>query len=113
MTIFRASMAASWVLIMGVTIYVVAVHGINWPVVYFGDLFALNWRSQFNLDLLIHLALFYSWVYWREESKTKGMVYGFLTLMGGMFSFAYLLYASYAAKGNVKKFLLGMHYKEE
>ena len=114
MTIFRLSMAASWVLIMSLTLYIVSVHGINWPVVFFGDLFSFDWRSQFNTDFLIHLVLLFSWVYWREASKIKGLVYGLLSVfMGGMFGFAYLLYASYAAKGNVKAILLGSHYNGE
>ena len=114
MTIFRLSMAASWVLIMSLTIYIVSVHGFNWPVVFFSDVLGFDWRSQFNTDFLIHLFILFSWVYWREESKVKGVVYGFLSvIMGGMFGFAYLLYASYAAKGNVKALLLGSHYNGE
>lgn len=114
MTLFRLSMAASWVMIMSLTLYVVSSYGVNWPAVYFGDLIAMNWRTQFNADFLVHLLLLCSWVYWREESKVKGAIYGFLSIiMGGMFGFAYLLYASYAAKGNVKAILLGSHYKGE
>lgn len=114
MTTFRLAMAASWVLIMGLTIYIVSVHGFNWPAVFFGDLLNVDWRTQFNIDFLFHLLILFSWVYWREASKLKGLIYGFLSvIMGGMFGFAYLLYASYTAKGNVKAILLGSHYNGE
>ena len=110
MTILRTFLAISWVLIWAITIYAVIKAGYFWPEVYFGDLFGHPWRSQFNTDFLVHLFLLASWVYWREESKVKGFIYGFLSIfMGGMFGFAYILYASYVAKGDVKKMLLGSH----
>ena len=40
----------------------------------------------------------------------KGHVCGFLSIvMGGMFSFPYILYAIYVAKGDPKGILLGEH----
>lgn len=110
MTLFRILLALSWVLIMASTIYAVNQAGFNWPKVYIGDLFGHPWRSQFNTDFLIHLFLLCSWIYWREESKLKGAVYGFLSIiMGGMFGFAYLLHATYKSKGDVSAILLGSH----
>jgi len=110
MQLFRGFLLVSWILIIGVTIYAVIQEGFNWPAVYFGDLFGHPWRSQFNADFLIHLFLLASWVYWREESKLKGAVYGFLSIFGGgMFGFMYILLASVKSKGDSKRFFLGAH----
>ncbi|MFT6123985.1 MAG: hypothetical protein ACJAW2_000646 [Shewanella sp.] len=111
MTNFRVALLISWILIMSITAYAIVQAGPNWPAIYFGDLFLGNpWRQQFNTDFLIHLFILCSWVFWREESKLKGAIYGFLSIiMGGMFGFMYILYASYQAKGNVSKILLGHH----
>ena len=114
MSILRVFLALSWLLIMGVTINAVSQQGFNWPAVYFGDLFGNEWRSQFNTDFLIYLFLLCAWVYWREESKVKGAVYGFLSIfLGGVFGFAYLLYHTCKTNGNMKALLLGSHYAGE
>lgn len=47
----------STVLIYLVTAIAIANKGWWWPLVYFGDMLALDWRSQFNTDFLIHLFL--------------------------------------------------------
>ncbi|PWQ99747.1 hypothetical protein [Leucothrix pacifica] len=114
MKCFRVLMAISWVLIMALTIHVVSAHGLNWPVVFIGDLFEFNWRSQFYVDFSVLLLILFLWINWREASTMKGLVCGLLSVfMGGMFAFAYLVYESYVAKGNVKAFLLGAHYRNE
>jgi len=110
MTSLRIFLVVSTVLIFSLSIYVVLTKGVNWPVVYFGDLVSLNWRSQFNSDFLIHLFLFATWISWREGFTNKGFIFGFLSIfMGGMFGFPYLLYASYKAKGDPQAILLGVH----
>ncbi len=110
MPILRAFLVVSTLLIFAVTIIAVANHGVNWPAVYFGDLIAMDWRSQFNTDFLIHLALLATWVAWREGWTPKGYLFGFLSIfLGGMFGFPYVLYAIYSAKGNPATMLLGVH----
>ncbi|MGI9328957.1 MAG: hypothetical protein ACR2PZ_27315 [Pseudomonadales bacterium] len=92
------------------TVAAVTANGVNWPAVAFSDLLALNWRSQFDFDLIIHLLLLATWISWREGFTAKGHVFGLLSVaMGGMFSFPYLLYATYAAKGRPADILLGIH----
>ena len=44
-------------IIYSVTLAAAAGHGIIWPATFFPDLMALDWRSQFNADLLLHLIL--------------------------------------------------------
>ena len=110
MAIFRSFLVISTVIIFVITFYVIMGEGRNWPEVFFGDLIALNWRSQFNADFLIHLLLLASWVVWREGFTIKGFVFGFLCIfLGGMFGFPYLLYATFQAEGDVKKMLLGVN----
>jgi hypothetical protein len=110
MTLLRAFLFVSTLVIFAVSIYVVIAAGINWPTTYFSDLLNLDWRSQFNTDLLICLCLFAIWVTWREGFTPKGFLFGFLSLFwGGMFGCPYLLLATYKANGNPKVMLLGVH----
>ncbi len=110
MKFLRFFLGISTLIIYLVTIYAVATKGINWPAVYFGDILHLDWRSQFNTDFLIHLFLLATWISWREGFTIKGLIFGFFSIfMGGMFSFPYLLYATYKAKGEPQEILLGVH----
>jgi len=110
MTLLRAFLIATTILIFSVSIYVIITMGINFPAIYFGDLLKLDWRSQFNTDLLIALCLFLIWVIWREGFTTKGFLFGFLfLLLGFMFGCPYLLFATYKANGDAKVLLLGVH----
>jgi hypothetical protein len=110
MTLLRAFLIAATLLIFSVSIYVIIMMGINWPAIYFGDLFKLDWRSQFNTDLLISLCLFFIWVTWREGFTAQGFLFGFLVMcLGFMFVCPYLLFATYYSKGNPQVLLLGVH----
>ena len=110
MTSLRVFLVISTVGIFTVSIYAALTKGINWPAIYFGDLLHLNWRSQFNIDFLVHLLLLATWIIWREGFAIKGYIFGFLSIvMGGMFGFPYLLYATYKANGDPKAILLGIH----
>lgn len=108
MTTLRAFLVVSTLTIYLFTVFAVYAQGINWPAVAIGDLVALNWRSQFDIDFIIHLLLLATWISWREGFSLKGHMYAVLSIvMGGMFSFPYLLYATYLAKGDPKAVLLG------
>jgi hypothetical protein len=110
MTSLRTFLLAATLLIFAVSIYAAVTMGINWPAIYFGDLLNLDWRSQFNTDLLICLCLFAIWVTWREGFTPKGFLFSFLILSwGSLFSCPYLLLVTYQAKGDPKAILLGVH----
>ena len=110
MKLLRLFLILSTVLIFIVTFFTVNTNGLNWPSVFFGDILELDWRAQFNVDFLIHLYLLATWIAWREGFTVKSYFFGFLSIfLGGMFGFLYILYASYQAKGNPKKLLLGEH----
>ena len=106
----RILLVASTIVIYVLTVAAIFNQGWLWPVVAFHDLMALNWRSQFDFDFVVHLILFASWVSWREGLTLKGYLFGFLSVfLGGMFTFPYLLFATYRAEGDLKKILLGVH----
>ena len=112
MTSLRISLVVFTLIIFAVTIVVVAGHGILRPITFFSDLIALNWRSQFNADLLMHLFLMGCWIGWREGFGLKGCTFWFLSpLLGGMFTFPYVLVISYQARGNMSEILLGVNLK--
>lgn len=98
------------VLIFGVTFMAAAGHGIVWPATYFPDLVALDWRSQFNADLLMHLVLLGIWACWREGGGGWGYAAAVSCVVwGGMFSFPYLIYCGWKAGWSIERTLLGVH----
>lgn len=110
MSYLRLFLIVSTVIIYMITVLAIIGQEAHWPIVFFGDITKLNWRSQFNIDFLIHLLLLATWVVWREGYTIKGYVFGFLSIfLGGMFGFPYILYATYQASGDPKKILLGSH----
>ena len=108
MITLRIFLLVSTIAIYLFTYFAVVSQGINWPAVAIADILALNWRSQFDIDFIIHLLLLATWISWREGFSLKGHIFGFLSIvMGGMFSFPYLFHAIYVAKGDPKGVLLG------
>ena len=110
MNTLRVMLAISTVGIYTFTIIAILSQGWNWPAVAINDLVSLGWRTQFDFDFIIHLLLLASWVVWREGANMKGYVFGFLSIiLGGMFSFPYIIYATYKAKAQPSALLLGVH----
>ena len=112
MSTLRVFLIVSTVIVFATTIYsgITTPQGFNWPSVFFSDLVAMDWRTQFNADFLIHLFLLATWIWWREGGSGRGLLFGFLAIsQGGMFGFPYLLYVSYKAKGDPRTILLGVH----
>lgn len=110
MITLRVFVIVSTVAIYAMTLIASINEGINWPEVAIEDLIALNWRSQFNIDFIIYLLLGSVWISWREAFTLKGHFFGFLNIfLGGMFSFPYLLLATYQTKVSPKLILLGVH----
>ncbi len=110
MAALRSFLLLATVIIFAISIYVAFTSGVNWPKVYFGDILDFGWRSQFNIDFLIHLFLLATWIAWREGFTAKGYIFAFLSIfLGGMFGFPYLIVAIAKAKGDPKAVLLGIH----
>ncbi len=86
----------------------IAGHGWGLFGVFLGDLRAMGWPGQFNLDFTILLALSALWVAWRHGFSGAGLLLGLTAFFGGaLFLTAYLFIVSIVARGNVKELLLG------
>lgn len=57
MLTFRLFLVAAWLGLMGYTAIVIQNHGPDLVTVFFGDIAAIGWPGQFNLDFTIMLAL--------------------------------------------------------
>jgi hypothetical protein len=108
MSVFRLFLAAI-ILAVGVyTAITIANHGIGLYPIFFGDLAAMTWRGQFNLDFLCFLMLSGLWVAWRHHFTASGLCLGFAAFnFGAPFLAAYLLVASFQTNGDIRAMLLG------
>ena len=108
MTAFRILLVGIFVTLLAYSGIVIANHGWNLFAVYFGDMAALAWPGQFNLDFMFMLALSGLWVAWRHGFSWLGLLLGLLAFFGGaLFQSVYLLAISLQAKGNLREILLG------
>jgi hypothetical protein len=90
------------------TAVVISSHGWNLLAVFFGDIAAMAWPGQFNLDFMGFLILSAVWTAWRHHFSPAGLALGVLAFFGGMmFLTVYLLAVSYRTGGNVRALLLG------
>ena len=108
MPAFRAFLVIV-VLVLGTyTASVGTTHGWNLLPVFFGQIAAMTWPGQFNLDFMGFLALSGLWLAWRHHFSPGGLVLGVIGFFGGMMVLApYLLWASLEASGDPKVLLLG------
>ncbi len=70
MNALKIFLAVSTVGIYLFTAFAIVGQGWNWPAVGINDLLALDWRSQFDFDFIIHLLLA-CWVVWREGARAR------------------------------------------
>ena len=108
MTLFRLLLVLIFAVITLYTGVVVANHGLNLLPVFFGDMAALAWPGQFNLDFMCMLALSGLWVAWRHRFSGAGIALGLVAFFGGaLFLSVYLFVESFRTGGNVEALLLG------
>lgn len=108
MVLFRVLLAIMLVTLLVYTSIVIANHGMNLLPVFFGDIAAMGWPGQFNLDFSGFLILSALWTSWRHHFSTLGLALGVVAIFGGMgFLTVYLLVASYQVNGDIKALLLG------
>ena len=108
MTAFRALLIIMILVVLSYTGIVVATHGFGFIPVFFGDIKAMGWSGQFNLDFSGLLVLAGLWMGWRHQFSPAGLALGLFVLVGGTPLLAtYLLWASLKANGNVNVLLLG------
>jgi hypothetical protein len=97
-----------WVILAGYTAIVIANHGMGLLKVFFGDMAAMGWPGQFNLDFMFLLLLSAIWVAWRHQFSSAGLLLGALAVAcGSLFLTAYLFVVIGQARGNLKEVLLG------
>lgn len=108
MSLFRIYLIA-W--IVGIAVYTtitVANHGLDLLPVFFGDMQAMAWPGQFNLDFFSFLCLGGLWLAWRHHFSLGGIALGLFIFAGGMpFLASYLLLHSIRSGGDIKVMLLG------
>ena len=108
MKAFRVILATIFVCIFAYTAIVAANHGLGLFPVFFGDIAAMGWPGQFNVDFTSLLTLSALWLAWRHHFSPAGIALGLLGFFGGgLFLSMYLLLASLRAKGDMKELLLG------
>ena len=109
MTAFRAYLAVMALTIFLYTAVVIANHGAGLFPVFFGDIAAMGWPGQFNLDFMFMLTLSALWVAWRHGFSAGGLALAFLAAMLGVtFLSVYLLIVGFQVKGDVRALVLGV-----
>ena len=108
MTAFRILLIAVFAILVGYTGVVIANHGMGLINIFFGDMAAMGWPGQFNLDLMFMLTLSALCVAWRHQFSIAGLLLALLALFGGsLFLSTYLLALSWLTRGDPKKMLMG------
>jgi hypothetical protein len=107
MNILRLVLAAHLAVLTVYTAMVIANHGLNLLPAFFGDMAAMAWPGQFNLDFLGFLILSALWTAWRNSFSGLGILLAVLAPFGGMvFLSTYLLILSFSAR-SIPELLLG------
>ncbi len=108
MSAFRILLGVYFTSLVVYTAIVGLNHGWNLFPVFFGDMAALTWPGQFNLDFMGFLTLSGLWLAWRHQFSPGGIVLGVLGFFGGISVLApYLFIASLKANGDMRVLLLG------
>lgn len=108
MTGFRLFLIAVFIAVAAYSAIVGMNHGYNLLAIFFGDMQAMTWPGQFNLDFFCFLLLSGLWLAWRHDFSPTGLVLGLLGVFGGMlFLSAYLLVVIAKAGGDIRKVMLG------
>jgi hypothetical protein len=108
MRVLRVILIVAWLLVIGVSIHAIQAMGASASGnIFLGD-FSHPWRAQFNTDFSFHLLLMALWILYREKSPIRGFAFALLSIVGGgAFSLAYIFVATFAAKGDIRRLLLG------
>ncbi len=110
-TVYRIGLAVGWLGLFAVSVKALQLMGLNSAGTVFISDFDHPWRAQFNTDLGLHLLLAGSWMIYRTRSLAIGALCAVLAInLGGLFTLAYVLVASFRAEGDFRKVLLGCRY---
>jgi len=105
---FRLLLAVMIAVIVGYTGAVGIAHGWGLLPIFFGDILAMTWPGQFNVDFSCFLVLSGLWLAWRNHFTAGAWALGLLGAVAGIMLLApYLLWISFVARGDMKVILLG------
>jgi hypothetical protein len=108
MAVFRVLLVGMLLVLGGYTALVIGGHGLDLFPVFIGNILAVGWSGQFNLDFAFLLALTAIWIAWRHEFSVGGIALGALvTILGVLLLASYLLVVSLRAKGDARIMALG------
>jgi hypothetical protein len=108
MKAFRIFLVTVFLTVVVYTFMVGSKHGWSLFSPFFGDIMAMNWAGQFNLDFSFFLLFVGLWIAWRNKFSTTGIALGLFTLVGGIpFVSAYLFLLSLKANTGIKEILVG------
>ena len=108
MTILRPISAIFLIIISVYTVIAISNDGFDLITPFVGDILALSWSGQFNLDFMMYLILSALWVAWRHDFSGAGVALAAVASVGGMLFFAvYLLVQIGRAEGDIERLLLG------
>lgn len=108
MTLFRLMLATMMVVLIGYTAAVIGAHGWGLLPIFFGDIAAMGWPGQFNLDFSFMLNLAIVWILWRHGFSPAGFALALLVPLGGSaYISLYLLVMSFRVGGDTRRLMLG------
>lgn len=109
MPVFRMILIGMTLIIVGMTIAAIANGGFNLLTPFFGEILALSWQGQFNIDFACYLLLSGLWMAWRGGFSSGSIALGILAPPLGILFFApYLLYLVRQCGGDPRSMLLGI-----
>ena len=108
MTALRVLLVFLFACLSVYTAVVASTTGLGFLPVFLGDLVAMGWPGQFNLDFLVYLVLSVCWIAWRHSFSLAGIGLAVLAFAGGgLVLLIYLFWATLDARGDVKVLLVG------
>lgn len=108
MTILKPISLTFLVIIAVYTVIAISNDGFDLITPFVGDILAMGWSGQFNLDFMMYLILSALWVAWRHDFSGAGVALAAVASVGGMlFLSVYLLVQIGRSEGDIVRLLLG------
>lgn len=108
MIALRLVLVVLWLILASYTAVAVSNHGLGLLPVFFGDIAAVAWPGQFNLDFLCCLVLSALWTAWRNAFSVFGLLLALIAFFGGAgFLLPYLLFLTFREIGDPVRVLVG------
>lgn len=107
MTSFRIILVVLFISIAVYTTITISSVGVDLFTPFLGDIQAMAWPGQFNVDFSSYLLLSALWVAWRNHFSAKGIGLALMASVLGILFFApYLLWLTFKKQGKIEAVLL-------